>query len=186
MWYMTEGKDSDVVLNSRVTLHRNLEDYPFSDQMTDDQAAALVEAVKAVYADGEGWSATDLAAMSEEERRATAEQHVISRALAGREGPVAAEEAAEQVPDRTERVCEDRILEEGIEILEKPVCADLGQLALFLHRRGAVVAETEGALPAVDVFMEIVSRFVFLAFLTQHKSSFPFLIFLIHTKMIIG
>lgn len=96
MWYMTEGKDSDVVLNSRVTLHRNLEDYPFSDQMTDDQAAALVEAVKAVYADGEGWSATDLAAMSEEERRATAEQHVISRALAEKKGPAVLLQNADQ------------------------------------------------------------------------------------------
>ena len=96
MWYMTEGKDSDVVLNSRVALHRNLEDYPFSDKMTDEQAAAMVEAVKAVYADEEGWTATDLAAMSEEERRATAEQHVISRTLAEKKGPALLLQNADQ------------------------------------------------------------------------------------------
>lgn len=96
MWYMTEGKDSDVVLNSRVALHRNLENYPFSDKMTDEQAAALIETLKSVYTAEDGWTATDLASLSAEQRKATAEQHVITRALAEKKGSAAIFQNADQ------------------------------------------------------------------------------------------
>ena len=89
MWYQNTGKDSDVVLTSRVALTRNLEDFPFSDKMTEEQAKQLVEAVKEVYTAEAGWKFTDLEAAEPEEKRALAEQHVISHALAEKKGAAA-------------------------------------------------------------------------------------------------
>ena len=86
MWYRNTGKDSDVVLASRVALTRNLEDFPFSDKMTGQQAKQLVAALKEVYTAENGWTFTDLETAEPEEKRALAEQHVISRTLAEKKG----------------------------------------------------------------------------------------------------
>ena len=89
MWTRIEGKDSDVALNSRVALARNLEDYPFSDKMTPEQAKSLIDTLKTVYREEDGWSMTDLAAASPEDKRALAEQRVIPQRLAASAAPAA-------------------------------------------------------------------------------------------------
>ena len=82
MWYKTEGRDGDVVLNARAALSRNLEGYPFTDKMTDDQARALIEKMKTVWRTEDGWTVTDLSEAGEEQKLALTEQRIISRQTA--------------------------------------------------------------------------------------------------------
>ena len=89
MWYKMEGKDSDVVLNSRVALSRNIEEFPFTDKMTDEQAAELVERMKKIWRPEDGWSFTDLAAAGEEQKKAMAEQRILPADMIGRKSPAA-------------------------------------------------------------------------------------------------
>ena len=89
MWYKMEGKDSDVVLNSRVALSRNLEDIPFADRMTEEQASALVERMQNIYRADAGWSFTDLSSAGEEQKRAMAEQRILPADMIGKKSPAA-------------------------------------------------------------------------------------------------
>ena len=89
MWYKTEGRDGDVVLNARVALSRNLEDYPFTDKMSAEQARDLVEKMKGVYRAEDGWNVTDLSEAGEEQKKAMAEQRIISRETAAKKNPAA-------------------------------------------------------------------------------------------------
>ncbi len=89
MWYNETGKDCDVVLASRVALNRNLEDFPFTDRMTGEQAKKLVETVKAVYPEADGWTFTDLETADAETKKRLAEQNIISRELAEKKGAAA-------------------------------------------------------------------------------------------------
>lgn len=89
MWYKTEGRDGDVVLNARAALSRNLEDYPFTDKMSMEQARDLVEKMKGVYRAEDGWSVTDLCEAGEEQKKAMAEQRIISRETAASKRPAA-------------------------------------------------------------------------------------------------
>jgi protein arginine kinase len=50
-WYEQLAPDSDVVISSRVRLARNLENYPFSSRITEEQAVSLVNEVKAITGD---------------------------------------------------------------------------------------------------------------------------------------
>ena len=89
MWYKTEGRDGDVVLNARAALSRNLEDYPFTDKMTADQAKDLIEKMKTVYRAEDGWSMTDLAQAGAEQKLALTEQRIVSRETAEKNSPAA-------------------------------------------------------------------------------------------------
>ena len=89
MWYKTEGRDGDVVLNARVALSRNLENYPFTDKMTEEQAKELVEKMKGVYRAEDGWSVTDLSEAGDEQKKALAEQRIITREAAASKRPAA-------------------------------------------------------------------------------------------------
>ena len=89
MWYKTEGRDGDVVLNARAALSRNLEDYPFTDKMTADQAKDLIEKMKIVYRAEDGWTVTDLTEAGEEQKLALTEQRIISRETAEKKNPAA-------------------------------------------------------------------------------------------------
>lgn len=89
MWYKTEGRDGDVVLNARAALSRNLEDYPFTDKMTADQAKDLIEKMKTVYRAEDGWSMTDLAEAGAEQKLALTEQRIVSRETAEKNSPAA-------------------------------------------------------------------------------------------------
>lgn len=89
MWYKTEGRDGDVVLNARAALSRNLEAFPFTDKMSAEDAGRLVEKMKAVYRAENGWSMTDLAAAGEEQKKAMIEQRIVSRETAEKKTPAA-------------------------------------------------------------------------------------------------
>ena len=45
-WYEKAGKESDVVISTRVRLARNLADMPFPNRMTPDQKAAVERRVR--------------------------------------------------------------------------------------------------------------------------------------------
>ena len=42
-WYLQNGKDSDVVISSRIRLARNLEEYPFPTKFSKEQAKEILE-----------------------------------------------------------------------------------------------------------------------------------------------
>ena len=89
MWYKTEGRDGDVVLNARAALSRNLGDFPFTDRMTAEQAKDLIEKMKTVYRAEDGWTVTELNEAGEEQKLALTEQRIISRETAERKNPAA-------------------------------------------------------------------------------------------------
>lgn len=48
-WYKKRGADDDIVTASRITLSRNLYDYPFSTKITDSESLHLIEAVSEAF-----------------------------------------------------------------------------------------------------------------------------------------
>lgn len=82
-WYQLSGKDSDVVLSTRVRLARNLRGYPFPCVM-DDGARAKVNTVvrKAIEeggsAIGSRFTSIELTDLSAEDRISLVERHLIS------------------------------------------------------------------------------------------------------------
>ena len=48
LWYEMTGRDSDVVVSTRVRLARNLEDYPFGPRLNEASRAEIIEKVKSV------------------------------------------------------------------------------------------------------------------------------------------
>ena len=46
MWYKSKGKDSDIVISSRIRLARNLKDFRFCGKMSGDDANAIIEKTK--------------------------------------------------------------------------------------------------------------------------------------------
>lgn len=88
-WYQEENEYSDVILSSRVRLARNLDKYPFSIKLTNEQADDLVSHVKeelGVLKDQKGaYSFYSLKEVSELDRQAMVERHLISPLLSMKE-----------------------------------------------------------------------------------------------------
>lgn len=84
MWYKNSGKENDVALSSRIRLARNLSEYPFSEKLNEKQAEEIINKIKAVFNDKEGWNADDMSSFSETERGALVEKHIISREFAAK------------------------------------------------------------------------------------------------------
>jgi len=75
MWYTKTGKDGDVVLSSRVRLARNIKGIPFGKRMSLSQQEEVIErSSKALN----NLKLIDLNKMSEIEKKALLEQHLIS------------------------------------------------------------------------------------------------------------
>ncbi len=89
MWYMNKGKDNDVALSSRVRLARNLTGYPFDENLNSEQSADIINKIKKVFENLDGWEFVDLLSLSEVQRAAMAESHIISRELAVKNRPSA-------------------------------------------------------------------------------------------------
>ena len=92
MWYYENGKEGDVVLSSRVRLARNISGLPFPASAKAKQQAEVIEKCRAALVGrGEGPRAEkvkamglnyiDMANMSDVEKRAIAECHLISPQL---------------------------------------------------------------------------------------------------------
>lgn len=84
-WYQVKGKDSDVVLSSRVRFARNLADYRFDEKLTPAQIREIIEKVGAAL--GEEFTAVELDGASAVFAGSLVEQHLISRDFACRKGP---------------------------------------------------------------------------------------------------
>lgn len=89
-WYEQLAPDSDVVISSRVRLARNLENYPFSGKITEEQAIALVNEVKAITGDlsekdNRRFYSCNISTLSEIDKTAMVERHIVSPLLAEKE-----------------------------------------------------------------------------------------------------
>lgn len=79
MWYTECGKDSDVVLSSRVRLARNIKGIPFPERETAEQQEKVIELCRnAAENSSIGLDYIDIGAMKDYERQAIAECHLIS------------------------------------------------------------------------------------------------------------
>lgn len=89
LWYETSGKDNDVFVSSRIRLARNLCDYPFGKRLDEPSAKEILEKVKSVFDNEEGYTYLDLSLLGNVEKMAEADKHKISRELASKSGPCA-------------------------------------------------------------------------------------------------
>lgn len=89
-WYEEIVPDSDVVISSRVRLARNLDNYPFSSKITEEQANSLVNEVKGVSSslsekDNRRYYACNISTLSDIDKTAMVERHIVSPLLAQKE-----------------------------------------------------------------------------------------------------
>lgn len=89
-WYEQIAPDSDVVISSRVRLARNLVTYPFSSKIMEEQAAALVNEVKQLAGalselENRRFYACNISTLSEIDKIAMVERHIVSPLLAEKE-----------------------------------------------------------------------------------------------------
>jgi protein arginine kinase len=88
-WKAISGKESDIVVSTRVRLARNLADYPFPGRLTPAKEREVVDAVAAVMASspiGNSLKLVEINPLSETERRAMMERHLISQELVDGKG----------------------------------------------------------------------------------------------------
>ncbi len=79
MWYTECGKDSDVILSSRVRLARNLKGIPFPERADADAQQKVIDICSAAVKDCDiRLKLIDIGAMKDYEKQAIAEQHIIS------------------------------------------------------------------------------------------------------------
>jgi len=86
-WYEQMVPDSDVVISSRVRLARNLEKYPFSAQIAEDQAITLVNEVKGITSalsekEKRRFYACNISTLGDIDKIAMVERHIVSPLLA--------------------------------------------------------------------------------------------------------
>lgn len=82
-WYITNGKDSDVVYSSRVRISRNIKDIPFTAKCSDSELKKVYEMVKDLSLSlGYGLKFLDLSNMDDITKNSLAEKHIISYAFA--------------------------------------------------------------------------------------------------------
>ena len=89
-WYEQMVPDNDVVISSRVRLARNLEHYPFSPKITEDQAINLVDEVKGITPllielDNRQFYSCNISTLSEIDKLAMVERHIVSPLLADKD-----------------------------------------------------------------------------------------------------
>lgn len=82
-WYMREGEQSDVVVSVRVRLARNIEGYPFPNQMSPEQKQKVIDAVSDAVLSGnsviaQDFSRIDMDSISRARAISMAEQHLVS------------------------------------------------------------------------------------------------------------
>lgn len=88
-WYIAQGKNSDVVLSSRIRLARNLEDAPFPSRMSGDLRRTVSRKIFAALKNSElagDLNLLDMSQMKDAEAQALVEKHLItSQFVNGRE-----------------------------------------------------------------------------------------------------
>lgn len=86
-WYEQDAPDSDVVISSRIRLARNLENYPFSLKLEEEQAARMVNEVKELTPvlsekNKRKFYACNISTLTEIDKSAMVERHIVSPLLA--------------------------------------------------------------------------------------------------------
>lgn len=92
-WYEREGKNSDVVVSSRVRLARNTTEYPFSVKISPDEGKELIDRVFEHIAQGDSFGDMELIRMNgigETKKNSLLEQQIINPYMAGRRDGAAA------------------------------------------------------------------------------------------------
>lgn len=78
-WYLQNGKDSDVVVSSRVRLARNMQKYPFTVKCSKEQLSKILEEIKDITPSlGYGLKFIDLKNIDDITKISLVEKHVIS------------------------------------------------------------------------------------------------------------
>ena len=85
-WRCGTGKDSDVVVSTRVRLARNLKDYPFAPRLDETGANEIIAKVRAVP-EFAGLEYTDFAELSPAVAHSLAERHIVSAEFASVKSP---------------------------------------------------------------------------------------------------
>lgn len=93
-WYEETGDNEDIVISSRVRLARNLSKYPFPAKLSKGQAKELLEELKGRLVnldneDGRSYHYVAMDAISDTDKAAMAERHLISEALIAKAEPSA-------------------------------------------------------------------------------------------------
>ncbi len=82
-WYLQNGKDSDVVISSRVRISRNINKYPFTTKCTKEQLREIVDEMKGVTeALGYGLKFVDLREVDYITKISLVEKHIIDPEIA--------------------------------------------------------------------------------------------------------
>ncbi len=86
-WYIDKGPESDVIVSTRIRLARNLNQYPFPHRMDPQQARQVADEIVAAFMASDekrrhDFLTLDLETLSEIDRMALAEKHLVSEDLA--------------------------------------------------------------------------------------------------------
>jgi protein arginine kinase len=91
-WLGVGGKDSDIVISTRVRLARNVEGFSFSPKLSQKEAEGLVQLCRtrlSSLAKEEGWEWVELGALGPISRQVLVERRLISKELKGKSLPSA-------------------------------------------------------------------------------------------------
>lgn len=87
-WYLENGKESDVVLSTRVRLARNLEDHHFVNRCTKEQRVQIIKEIEDILPEvGYDLKLMNLSDMDEITRKSLVEKNVISPEFATKSNP---------------------------------------------------------------------------------------------------
>lgn len=82
-WYLENGKDSDIIISSRIRFARNLKEFPFKQKMTKEDRKKLLEKIKFVTPSiGYGLKFFYLKDIDDLTKMALVEKHIISPEIA--------------------------------------------------------------------------------------------------------
>lgn len=82
-WYLENGKDSDIVISSRIRLARNIKEFPFKIKMTKEDKNKLLEKVKFIAPSlGYGLKFLYLKDMDDITKMSLVEKHILSPEIA--------------------------------------------------------------------------------------------------------
>ena len=85
-WFETNGKESDVVISSRVRLARNVKKYNFSLKLTENDAVKMIDELSEAINSLDivkDYSSYNFKTLDEYQKQAMKERHVISNFLLG-------------------------------------------------------------------------------------------------------
>lgn len=100
-WYLENGKDSDVIISSRIRLARNIKELPFKRKMTKEEKKKLLEKVKFITPSiGYGLKFFYLKDIDDLTKMALVEKHIISPEMA-----LTKEEEVAIVINEEENIC---------------------------------------------------------------------------------